>query len=272
MIFKLITGAAMSALLSLSAVGSTAIAADDPAAVAPGQSLYGDPSAPDISGLYMGTFTWTPGYTSQLPTKEQNRTHWAPWPPPFTPEYQKRFDERLAQQKAGKVVGDTGARCLPFGLPYMFINGAFPDEIIETPGVVQMWIFGTFPIFVWTDGRGHPKDLKPSFNGHSIGYWVGDTLYVDTVGILPTTIYDGGPRAPHSDKLHIKTEFHKVDDNTIHVTETLYDADAFTEPMTTTNIWRRKAGPNWQLLDDASCFENNRNAPDAEDSSGFKKF
>jgi hypothetical protein len=42
--------------------------------------------------------------------------------------------------------------------------------------------------------------------------------------------------------------------------------------MVVTAIWRRKSGPEWQMLDDASCFENNRNAPDAEGATSFKKF
>ena len=52
---------------------------------------------------------------------------------------------------------------------------------------------------------------------------------------------------------------------------TLYDPIAFTEPVTTTNIWRRKSEPKWDVLDDASCFENNsldKGAP----GDGFIKF
>ena len=35
---------------------------------------------------------------------------------------------------------------------------------------------------VYMDGRTHPADLKPSYYGHSIGRWEGDTLVIDTVG------------------------------------------------------------------------------------------
>jgi hypothetical protein len=40
---------------------------------------------------------------------------------------------------------------------------------------------------IYTDGRGHPADPDPSFHGHSIGHWEGDTLVVDTVAVLPET-------------------------------------------------------------------------------------
>ena len=32
------------------------------------------------------------------------------------------------------------------------------------------------------DGRTHPANLAPSYYGHSIGWWEGDTLVIDTVG------------------------------------------------------------------------------------------
>ena len=37
---------------------------------------------------------------------------------------------------------------------------------------------------IYMDGRPHPKpeDLRPTFLGHSIGHWEGDTLVVDSVG------------------------------------------------------------------------------------------
>src|SRR2546430_16842278 len=38
---------------------------------------------------------------------------------------------------------------------------------------------------IYTDGRPHPDDPDPTFHGHSIGHWEGDTLVVDTVGVVP---------------------------------------------------------------------------------------
>jgi hypothetical protein len=35
----------------------------------------------------------------------------------------------------------------------------------------------------------HPKDLKPTYMGHSIGHWDGNTLVVDTVGLQGTFGY-----------------------------------------------------------------------------------
>lgn len=37
----------------------------------------------------------------------------------------------------------------------------------------------------------HPKDLKPTYHGHSVGKWEGNTLVVDTVGLMGTFGYYG---------------------------------------------------------------------------------
>jgi hypothetical protein len=243
-----------------------------PALASPGYSLYGDSGVPDISGEWLGTFSSSPGDRSQIPLEDRDITPWAPWPAPLTPPYRKMADERVAAAKKGRQLGDLGARCLPIGQAEITI-GLFPHEIIQTLGEVSIWFWGQGrPLVIWTDGRPHPKDLAPSYVGHSIGHWDGDILFVDTVGILSTTPIDPGTRTPHSGKLHIKWSIQRVAPDVLHAHVTLYDAEACTEPMVVTAIWRRKSGPEWQMLDDASCFENNRNEPDAEGATSFKKF
>ncbi len=129
------------------------------------------------------------------------------------------------------------------------------------------------PIVIWTDGRPHPKDLKPSYNGHMIGHWGGDTLHTDTVGIMASiSPHPGNPRTPHSDKLHLEWTLRRVAPDVVHLHMTLHDDEAFIEPMTATEILHRKAGPNGQEVDDSSCFENNRNAVDNAGAAGFDKF
>ena len=40
---------------------------------------------------------------------------------------------------------------------------------------------------VFLDGRGHTRNQNPTWQGHSIGRWGGDTLVVDTVGFNDRT-------------------------------------------------------------------------------------
>ncbi len=240
-----------------------------------GVSYHGDAAAPDISGLWLGTVMAPPG---GLPANNGNKTadgrpplYLTPWPLPYKPAYQKIVADRAAATKKGTALGDIGSRCLPFGLPMMLTNKNYPDEIVQTPGEVTFFMYGTFPIVIWTDGRGHPKDLKPSYNGHSIGYWDGNTLHVDTVGINASTPMDGA-RDPHSDKLHLKWSVERVAPDVLHTHITFYDDDAFTEPVTTTNIWARKKTRTWEVLDDGSCFENASAFADKAPEPGFIKF
>lgn len=271
----------MTIRLLLLGVAAVATAAGAPFAAAEpwppaGVSFYGDPGSPNIAGLWMGTAMAVPG---QGPANNSGTTadgrsplYLTPWPLPYTAPFKKIMDERLAAAKAGRALGDISSRCLPFGLPVMLLNKNYPDEIVQTPGAVTILTFGTFPIVIWTDGRGHPKEVKPSYNGHSIGHWVGDTLFVETVGILPTTPIDGR-RDPHSGKLKIAWSIQRVAPNILHTHITLYDDEAFTEPVTTTNIWERKTDKKWEMLDDQSCFENATGVSDQKPlEEGFVKF
>ena len=64
----------------------------------------------------------------------------------------------------------------------------------------------------------HPKNIKPSIAGHSIGTWEGDVLVVDTFGFQP------GVLIPivglmHSDQMHVVERF-SVDANAKTLTRT----------------------------------------------------
>jgi hypothetical protein len=50
----------------------------------------------------------------------------------------------------------------------------------------------------------HPKNIKPSRAGHSIGRWEGDTLVVDTVGFLPGVL---NAPARHGNELQVVERF-----------------------------------------------------------------
>lgn len=50
----------------------------------------------------------------------------------------------------------------------------------------------------------HPRDVEPSWTGHSIGWWDGDTLVVDTVGFTQGTLTG---TTPHSTELHVVERF-----------------------------------------------------------------
>jgi hypothetical protein len=122
---------------------------------------------------------------------------------------------------------DPAYACLPNGVPriYAAVQAAF--QIVELPDRMIMFI-GRNLRQIYTDGRPHPANLKPTWMGHSIGKWDGDTFVVDTVGISDINWLDRMGH-PHSDKLHLIERFRRVDDKTLQLNLTIDDPIAFTK-------------------------------------------
>jgi hypothetical protein len=126
-------------------------------------------------------------------------------------------------------------RCKPAG---GFRNMATPygTEFVQVPDQQRMYIFQTGgphsfrPIFM--DGRAHPKDLDPSYYGHSVGRWDGDTLVVDTVGFNERGWIDAYG-TPTTKQLHLTERFTRLDFKTLRYEMTIDDPGAYTAPFTT---------------------------------------
>lgn len=101
------------------------------------------------------------------------------------------------------VADDTGQVCLPDGIfRYPSMAGRFvwlqePDRIlmvfqnVNTAGVRRIYL-----------DRPHPKNPLPTWNGHSIARWDGDTLLIDTVGFNDKSWLFGGME-PHTEEAHL---------------------------------------------------------------------
>jgi len=158
-----------------------------------------------------------------------------------------------AKQHLGEPT-DSQAHCLPPGYT-RGLNAPFPIEILQRPDrVVLLYENNNLFHIVYTDGRGHPKDLEPLWSGHSIGKWEGDTLEVDTVGFNEKTVLDTRGN-PHSDALHVIEHFKRTDATHIAYDVTIEDPKAYTKPWK--NVRTFTLMPNWNLME-FSCEENNK--------------
>ncbi len=149
---------------------------------------------------------------------------------------------------------DYTAFCLPLGYTRS-INSPMPIEMEQRPGrIVMLYEMNNTFHMIYTDGRPHPKDLEPTWFGHSIGKWDGDTLVVDTIGFNEQTRIDTEGH-PHTDALHVTERFTRTDLGHMAYEMTIDDPKAYTHPWKNTRTFMLR--PDWELLE-YSCNENNK--------------
>ena len=140
-------------------------------------------------------------------------------------------------------------RCKPSGGIRQFLT-PYGVEFVEFPELQRMYIFDiggphTYRT-IYMDGRSHPPNLPPSYYGHSIGRWEGDTFVVDTTGFNESFWIDRRG-TPHTEQLRIVERFTRENAVTIKYEVTLDDPGAFTAP------W--KTGFNLRWEDGTELFE-----------------
>ena len=101
-------GGACLALACCIAVSASAQETRPSVAPAAKLSWYGDPSAPDISGVWVRA-----GVEGNSPSKEG----WLPWPPPLKGKFAETWKQRVAEAAAGTRKDDPIRGCLPPGMP-----------------------------------------------------------------------------------------------------------------------------------------------------------
>jgi hypothetical protein len=124
------------------------------------------------------------------------------------------------------------ARCKASGASRQFLT-PYGVEFVELPEFGELYIFdigGPHTVrTVFMDGRSHPAVIDPSNYGHSIGWWEGDTLVIDTVGYNEDFWFDRRG-LPHTEQLHTLERFLRRDAETIHYEITIDDPGAYTAP------------------------------------------
>jgi hypothetical protein len=154
---------------------------------------------------------------------------------------------------------DPEGYCLPPGGPRMMAT-PYPMEIIQLPEQKRIVMMFEGATHVWReiymDGRLHPQrdDLNPTYLGHSIGRWDGDTLVVDVVGFNEATWIDYFGH-PHTDMLHVIEKYSRPNRDTLHYEATFDDPGAYTKPFTAR--WDIPWNPTGELME-YICQENNK--------------
>ena len=118
---------------------------------------------------------------------------------PFKPWAKGLFDQRQTHDL------EPHARCKASGAIRQLLT-PYGVEILEIEPLKKLYIFDiggphTYRE-VFMDGRSHPVDPEPTNYGHSIGWWEGDTLVIDSVG-YNTDFWFERMGLPHTESVHI---------------------------------------------------------------------
>ncbi len=165
-----------------------------------------------------GVFTPS-GFGITTPLLAKDKTPYQPWAAAL---YEFRQTNEL----------EPHTRCKPSGFSRQFMT-PYGVEFVELPEIQRIFIFDiggphTFRT-IYMDGRTHPAKLLPTYYGHSIGHWEGDTLVVDTVGYNETFWMDRRGM-PHTEQLHTVEKFTRTSVQQIRYEVTVEDPGAYTAP------------------------------------------
>ena len=154
-----------------------------------------------------------------------------------TPEgeapYQPWAADLVKKRMADNSKDNPDAQCLPMGIMQMDAH-PYPKKVIQTPTEVLM-IYeasGTTVREIFLDGRPLPKrdDVEPWFNGYSVGHWEGDTLVVETTGLMDDGWLDvrGSPLASAA---KLTERIRRINFGYLEIKVTVDDPKAYTKPF-----------------------------------------
>lgn len=183
--------------------------------------------------------------------------------PPLRPEYvaawQARQEEiRLANER-GEPFVTASTFCLPTGMPSMMGGvGTFPMEILLSEA--QVTIIQEAYTQVRRIYLDRPQlmldEIEPGYYGRSVGYWDGNALAIDTVGILEHVRYR---EVPHTPQLRIAERIRVVEPDILWVEITMTDPEVLERPWEFTFAFRRLE--NYEMIE-YICEDNREYADD----------
>ena len=150
--------------------------------------------------------------------------------------------------------------CLPMGVPRV---NPYPWKFAmsyTSRGLTHIYVLhetgdaGAHRV-VYMDGRPHPEDPVPTWFGHSIGRFDGDTLVIDTIGYNDKFWFDA-QGTPHTEQLHTIERWTRVNFGTITNDFTVNDPGAFSRPLQM-QFTARHIRPDLDLME-FICLEDNQ--------------
>jgi hypothetical protein len=167
---------------------------------------------------------------------------------PRTVEETAKFAAALA---AGVYRPTAFMRCYPATVPGVAGGGLYGTEVLVEPATVTfLYDSNRVARIVYIDQQ-HPANLEPSWLGHTIGHWEGDTLVTDTIGFNDKITLNPGVDVPITHQMHVVQRV-RVVNGALEIQGVLDDPGAFTSSFTITNTFKRGTP-----FPETICPENN---------------
>lgn len=229
---------------------------------------------PDVSGVWS-----TPGFkhregeripdTPVIGLTRFNRKDY-----PFKPGGEKLYNRQFSE-KPDPRTDDPQLLCLPWGFPHQtFLSNV--QHFFQPEGYLVIFYEDMhYTRVIPMDGRKHSTGLAPSYYGNSVGRYVGDTAVIDTIGLKPWGLDDGGRVADgnhmFTSAAHFIERYRRTGLTTMSYTLTIDDPNIFTKPFTCgakdshcfvegnpgREEWIMRLHPEWEVIEQY-CEENNK--------------
>jgi len=155
---------------------------------------------------------------------------------------------RDALKRLSSRYGSGAASCAPRGMPWDLGN-----QFIYTRGMIVM--LGAPDYYqvlrrIYMDGRPH-GDPDPTYFGHSIGRWQGDTLVIDTIGFLPEELLTEG--LPNYGRSHIIERYRLLAPGTLQLKLTVSNPALLMHDWSQTRLYHLHRG---EQVPESYCSNN----------------
>jgi len=150
-------------------------------------------------------------------------------PFPVGPKFNATSAKLVAERVANNFIESPRIRCLPTSLPIPGHTPPMFGKFVHSPGLIVILYEGVLGFRqVFMDGRGHPEDPNPNWLGHSIGWWEGDALVVDTVGFNDRGWT--GLTHPRSEEFHVVERYQRTTYGEMELELTIEDPNVYEVP------------------------------------------
>jgi hypothetical protein len=156
--------------------------------------------------------------------------------------------------EAGGVPYDPADRCWPAGVPAVITFAVEPVYFHQARAneIVMIYQRGQVVRHIYMN-QPHTQNLKPSWYGESVGWYEGDTLVIDTIGLTNRSFVDVF-NTPHTEQLHVVERYRLIDNGTVlQAIMIVEDPGTFTRPWAAMKLHRQVSAP----VEESLCQVNN---------------